>query len=41
VLVKNVSKMHPVLHHCLRFTVGTPSENDQLINALQEVLAAL
>jgi hypothetical protein len=41
VLVKNVSKMHPVLHHCLRLTVGTPSENDQLINALQEVLAAL
>jgi histidinol-phosphate aminotransferase len=41
VLVKNVSKMHPVLHHCLRLTVGTPSENDQLLNALQDVLATL
>jgi histidinol-phosphate/aromatic aminotransferase/cobyric acid decarboxylase-like protein len=30
-----------VLHHCLRLTVGTPSENDQLLNALQQVLAAL
>jgi len=41
VLVKNVSKMHPVLHHCLRLTVGTPSENDQLLKALQDVLATL
>ena len=41
VLVKNVSKMHPVLHHCLRLTVGTPAENDQLLNALQDVLATL
>jgi histidinol-phosphate aminotransferase len=41
VLVKNVSKMHPVLHHCLRLTVGTPAENDQLLKALQEVLATL
>ena len=41
VLVKNVSKMHPVLHHCLRLTVGTPSENDQLLAALKDVLASL
>jgi histidinol-phosphate aminotransferase len=41
VLVKNVSKMHPVLHHCLRLTVGTPSENNQLLKALQDVLATL
>ena len=41
VLVKNVSKMHPVLHHCLRLTVGTPAENDQLLKALQDVLASL
>jgi histidinol-phosphate aminotransferase len=27
VLVKNVSKMHPSLHNCLRLTVGTPTEN--------------
>ena len=39
ILVKNVSKMHPVLHHCLRITVGTSTENDQLLTALQEVLA--
>ena len=41
VLVKNVSKMHPVLHHCLRLTVGTPAENDQLLAALKDVLASL
>ena len=41
VLVKNISKMHPVLHHCLRLTVGTPSENDQLLAALKDVLASL
>jgi histidinol-phosphate aminotransferase len=35
VLVKNVSKMHPLLHNCLRLTVGTPDENAQLIDALQ------
>jgi histidinol-phosphate aminotransferase len=39
ILVKNISKMHPVLHHCLRITVGTSSENDQFLSALQEVLA--
>jgi histidinol-phosphate aminotransferase len=33
--------MHPVLHHCLRLTVGTPAENDQLLKALQDVLATL
>jgi histidinol-phosphate aminotransferase len=41
VLVKNVSKMHPVLHHSLRLTVGTPSENDQLLAAMKDVLASL
>ena len=35
VLVKNVSKMHPLLNNCLRLTVGTPTENAQLIGALQ------
>ena len=40
-LVKNVSKMHPVLHHCLRLTVGTPAENDQLLAAMKDVLASL
>jgi histidinol-phosphate aminotransferase len=35
ILVKNVSKMHPLLANCLRLTVGTPLENDLLLNALQ------
>ncbi|MDP3202850.1 MAG: aminotransferase class I/II-fold pyridoxal phosphate-dependent enzyme, partial [Hydrogenophaga sp.] len=35
ILVKNVSKMHPLLTHCLRLTVGTPSENASLIRALK------
>jgi len=39
ILVKNVSKMHPLLHHCLRITVGTSTENDQLLAALKELLA--
>jgi histidinol-phosphate aminotransferase len=35
VLVKNVSKMHPLLANCLRLTVGTPEENQQLLSALR------
>ena len=38
VLVKNVSKMHPLLAHCLRLTVGTADENSKMIVALQESL---
>ncbi|MEZ5704033.1 MAG: histidinol-phosphate transaminase [Burkholderiaceae bacterium] len=38
ILVKNVSKMHPLLGECLRLTVGTPAENAQLIRALQQNL---
>ena len=34
VLVKNVSKMHPLLTNCLRLTIGTPQENQQLLDAL-------
>jgi histidinol-phosphate aminotransferase len=34
VLVKNVSAMHPLLAECLRLTVGTPEENDKLLEAL-------
>ena len=36
VLVKNVSKMHPLLAQCLRLTVGTAGENTRLLAALQE-----
>ena len=38
VLIKNVSKMHPLLANCLRLTVGTASENRQMLAALQESL---
>ncbi|MBK7279899.1 histidinol-phosphate transaminase [Candidatus Aalborgicola defluviihabitans] len=38
VLVKNVSKMHPLLTHCLRVTVGTAQENTRLLSALAESL---
>jgi histidinol-phosphate aminotransferase len=37
ILVKNVSKMHPLLANCLRLTVGTPQENDLLLKELGEV----
>lgn len=38
VLVKNISKMHPLLANCLRLTVGTSAENDQLLAALKASL---
>jgi histidinol-phosphate aminotransferase len=38
VLVKNVSKMHPLLTNCLRLTVGTREENRLMLTALQESL---
>jgi histidinol dehydrogenase len=37
-LVKNVSALHPLLANCLRVTVGTPPENDQLIKAMEASL---
>ena len=38
VLVKNVSKMHPLLANCLRLTVGCADENAQMLAALQSSL---
>jgi len=38
VLVKNVSKMHPLLANCLRLTVGTADENTQMMAALEASL---
>ena len=38
ILVKNVSKMHPLLTNCLRLTVGTPAENTSMLAALKESL---
>jgi histidinol-phosphate aminotransferase len=34
ILVKNISKMHPLLKNCLRLTVGTPDENAKMLAAL-------
>lgn len=39
ILVKNVSKMHPLLHDCLRITVSTPNENARLLEALATALS--
>jgi histidinol-phosphate aminotransferase len=38
VLVKNMASMHPLLHNCLRLTVGTPDQNTQMIAALKASL---
>jgi histidinol-phosphate aminotransferase len=38
VLIKNVSKMHPLLANCLRLTVGTTEENRQMLAALEQSL---
>ena len=38
VLVKNVSRIHPLLANCLRLTVGTEGENTQLLSALEASL---
>jgi histidinol-phosphate aminotransferase len=38
VLVKNVSKMHPLLANCLRLTVGTAGENARMMAALEASL---
>ncbi|MEO6269383.1 MAG: histidinol-phosphate aminotransferase, partial [Lautropia sp.] len=35
VLIKDVGRMHPMLHNCLRLTVGTPEENRQMLLALR------
>jgi len=38
VLIKNVSKMHPLLANCLRLTVGTADENARMLAALEASL---
>ena len=37
ILVKNISKMHPLLKNCLRLTVGTPDENTKMLAALRDI----
>ena len=34
ILVKNVGRWHPLLANCLRITIGTPAENNALLEAL-------
>ncbi len=41
ILVKNVSAAHPLLHQCLRLTIGRPEENDQLIKGIHTALSAM
>jgi histidinol-phosphate aminotransferase len=38
VLVKHIAGLHPLLANCLRLTVGTPAENDLMMQALRESL---
>ncbi len=38
ILIKNVSRMHPLLAGCLRVTVGTPQENESFLAALSASL---
>ena len=38
VLVKHVAGLHPLLQNCLRLTVGTPEENQLMIQALKDSL---
>ena len=37
ILVKNLDGWHPLLANCLRITVGTPEENNQLLAACAEL----
>jgi histidinol-phosphate aminotransferase len=38
VLVKHIAGLHPLLKNCLRLTVGTPEENELMIQALKDSL---
>ena len=38
VLVKHIAGLHPLLANCLRLTVGSPEENDAMIQALKASL---
>jgi histidinol-phosphate aminotransferase len=39
ILVRSFHGSHPLLEHCLRLTVGTPAENDRLVEALVPAIA--
>ncbi len=39
ILIKNLSGSHSLLQDCLRVTVGTPEENRQFLDALEQVIS--
>ena len=41
ILIKNLDGSHPLLKNCLRVTIGTPDENKQFLQALQECIMKL
>ncbi len=41
VLIKNLHGAHPMLHDCLRVTVGTAEENRAFLDALEEIQATV
>jgi histidinol-phosphate aminotransferase len=38
ILIKKLDGSHPMLHDCLRVTVGTPEQNQRFVAALQDTL---
>lgn len=38
ILIKSMSKAHPLLENCLRVTIGTPDENEAFFNTLTKIL---
>lgn len=40
ILVRNVSRFHPLLTDCLRVSIGAPDENAALLAALTDILSA-
>jgi histidinol-phosphate aminotransferase len=38
ILIKTLHGAHPLLNQCLRFTVGTPDENDAVLAAMAQAL---
>lgn len=40
ILIKSLSGGHPLLQDCLRVTVGTPTENQQFLAALPDILSS-
>jgi histidinol-phosphate aminotransferase len=41
VLIRSLHGAHPLLEQCVRFTVGTPEENDTVLDTLRATLGTL